>query len=138
MTDSAKFDTMLPYPAPVCGEARTVLFVIRRMAIHGLEDAHASHAMINSYGLGYREPLILVRTLLSEIARHARANIIVAPCCSPRMTAHEYALLSAIRDPANDALGKSGMIRDSGYAYIHGIIETLSDSIVGSGRSITV
>ncbi|RED15708.1 DUF6628 family protein [Parasphingopyxis lamellibrachiae] len=99
MDDSSKLDTILPHTAPVCGDARILLFTIRRMAIHGLHDAFAANAMLAGYGMRYRKPLVLLRALLVDIARTARGNIIVAPCCTPRMTAHEFALLSAICDP---------------------------------------
>lgn len=136
MSESSKLDTMLPHAAPVCGDARTLLFTIRRMAMHGLNDAFAANAMLAAYGLRYRKPLLLIRTLLIDIARNARGNVIVAPCCAPRMTAHEHALLAAIGDPAG-ADGHIAPLLDTGKSSM-AVATTiaLSESLAAMGRPL--
>jgi hypothetical protein len=81
---------------------RLVLFVIRRIAVHGLGDAHAANAMMGQFGLSYHEPLMLLRSFLSELARVSLRIVTVAPCCSPRMTQDEARLLSLLANANAD------------------------------------
>lgn len=138
MADSSKLDTILPHTAPVCGDARILLFAIRRMAIHGLHDAFAANAMLAGFGIRYRKPLLLLRALLVDIARTARANIIVAPCCAPRMTAHEFALLSAIGDPADGARHMRSMLKPHTTATAETTIAALSQTLGEMGRPLAI
>ncbi|WP_299328145.1 DUF6628 family protein [Parasphingopyxis sp.] len=138
MPDSTKFDTMLPHVAPTCGDARTLLFAIRRMAIHGIDDAFAVNAMIAAYGMRYRKPLLLLRTMLIDVARNARANIVVTPCCSPRMTAHEHALLSAIGDPENAATHLSSLIDGRGVPTTRATVAALGESLAALGQPLSI
>ncbi len=87
---------LLPYGAPACAFSRLLLFGIRRMAAGGLHDAHAAHAMFAGFGINFRRPLILLRALMAETSRVSTVKLLVAPCCCPRMTAHEQALIGAI------------------------------------------
>lgn len=87
---------MLPHRAPHCPFTRLLLFGIRRMAAGGLHDAHAAHALFAGFGINFRRPLVLLRALMAETARASTVKLLVAPCCCPRMTAHEDALLGAI------------------------------------------
>ncbi|MBB5686940.1 DUF6628 family protein [Sphingobium boeckii] len=83
--------------APTGGRtARMLVFAIRRMATFGLNDAHAAHAALTHFGLSYRRPLILTRTMMSEIARASKQTVMVAPCCCARITKDEATLLSAL------------------------------------------
>ncbi len=95
---------LLPHAAPAAHWPRVMLFVIRRMAAHGLYDASASLLMIRELGLHFRKPLLLLRALMLDISQVARAPVTVAPCCALRMTAQEADLLTALavadRDPA--------------------------------------
>lgn len=138
MPDSSKLATMLPHVAPVCGDARTLLFAIRRMAVDGLHDAFATNALFAAYGLRYRKPLVLLRALLVDIARTARSNIIVAPCCVPRMTAHEYALLSAISDPADGAFYMEPLLKPHTASSAVTTIAALSETLIEMGRPVTI
>lgn len=94
---ATRFDAALPAPPPLDEAGRIVLFVMRRMAATGLDDAHAQHLLFSRLGLSYRRPLILLRALMLELSRCATQAIQVAPCCCPRMTAGEAMLLDAIR-----------------------------------------
>ena len=138
MPDSSKLDTMLPHVAPTGGDARTLLFAIRRMAIHGIDDAFAVNAMMAAYGMRYRKPLLLLRTMLIDVARNARGNIVVTPCCAPRMTAHEHALLSAIGDPDNAATRLSSLIAGKGVATTGATVAALSEALAALGRPFAI
>ena len=97
MTASTDLNALLPSPLPDCYNERLLLFAARRMAAHGLNDAHAAHAMLGWFGLGFRRPLILLRALMAELSRTSTRRLVVAPCCCSRMTAAEKTLLEAIR-----------------------------------------
>lgn len=138
MADSSKLDSILPHTAPVCGDARTLLFAMRRMAIHGLHDAFAANAILASYGIRYRKPLVLMRAVLVDMARTARGSIIVAPCCAPRMTAHEYALLSAISDPADGARHMRPLLKLHTASMALTTIAALSEALGEMGRPLAI
>ncbi|PTQ07331.1 hypothetical protein CLG96_17405 [Sphingomonas oleivorans] len=79
---------LLPRPVPRDDDRRLLLFAIRRIA---------------AFGLGFRRPLILVRALMAELSRIAAHRILVAPCCCPRMTLAEAALIDAVAMADRDA-----------------------------------
>ena len=87
---------LLPHALPTCHNARLALFAIRRMGAHGLADARAAHAMFTAFGQGFRRPLVLMRTLMTELATYAAGTIAIAPCCCARMTPAEAALLAIL------------------------------------------
>ena len=138
MPDSSKLDTILPHAAPVCGDARVLLFAIRRMAVQGLHDAFATNALLAAYGMLYRKPLVLLRAVLVDIARAARSNVIVAPCCAPRMTAHEYALLSAIGDPVDAGMYMDAVLEPQAASMAVTTIAALSETLGEMGRPIAI
>lgn len=88
---------LLPHPLPTEGNSRLLLFAMRRVAAHGLDDAHAAHALLCTFGMSFRRPLVLLRALMAETSRIAHRRILVAPCCCPRMTDAEATILAAIR-----------------------------------------
>lgn len=138
MPDSTKFDTMLPHVAPASGDGRTLLFAIRRMAMHGMDDAFAVNTMMAAYGMRYRKPLLLLRTMLIDIARNARGNIVVTPCCAPRMTAHEHAILSAIGDPDRAIAHLSPLIDTERASTTQATVSALSESLTALGRPFSI
>lgn len=75
---------------------RLFLFVVRRMASDGVNDAHAANAMLGAFGKSYRRPLILMRAMMLELARVSSRRIMVAPCCCARMTGDEALVITAI------------------------------------------
>jgi len=87
---------LLPHALPTCANARLALFAMRRMGAHGLADARASHAMFTAFGQGFRRPLVLMRTLMAELASTAAGTIAIAPCCCARMTPAESVLLAVL------------------------------------------
>lgn len=82
---------------------RLFLFVMRRMASAGVDDAHAANALLGAFGRSYRRPLVLMRAMMLEFARMSSRKILVAPCCCARMTADEALMMratgEALRDP---------------------------------------
>lgn len=96
MTHSSTVSALLPLALPADSDRRQLLLTFRRMALHGLDDAHATWAMIERFGLGYHTPLVLMRRFLSELASASLRPITMAPCCCPRMTLDEARLLSVV------------------------------------------
>lgn len=104
MSSPQRTAALLPLAIPESRPERLLLYAIRRMAIHGLRDAHAANAMMGEFGLNHREPLLILRGFLSELARVSLQHVTIAPCCCLRMTQDEARLLSVIAkanaDPA--------------------------------------
>ena len=99
--------------APVGGRtARMLIFAIRRMATFGLNDAHAAHATLSHFGMSYRRPLILTRTMMAEIARSSKQTVMVAPCCCARITKDEATLISALACANSDAAHAHFLLSD--------------------------
>lgn len=102
MTDQDDADDVLIRTVPYERTDRTILFAMRRMAVGGLNDAHAAHALFAVFGQAHRRPLVLLRALMAELARSSRNRIMVAPCCCRQMTHGETILLSALAVAADD------------------------------------
>ena len=94
--------TLLPHAAPASPYRRLLLFAIRRMAAGGIADAHAAHAILTGFGLGYRRPLVLMRALMSELSRVSTVKLTVAPCCCARMTCDEAMLVGLIAESQSE------------------------------------
>ncbi|WP_380876908.1 DUF6628 family protein [Sphingomonas sp. DBB INV C78] len=101
---------LLPHAAPATESARLLLFTMRRVAAHGLDDAHAAHAMLCAFGMSFRRPLVLLRALMAEASRVSSRRILVAPCCCPRMTDAEANLIGAVAIARRDAHGAHAML----------------------------
>lgn len=86
----------LPYALPTCPNARLALFAMRRMGAHGLADARAAHALVTAFGAPFRRPLLLLRSLMADLAATSAVPIAIAPCCCARMTPGEQALLTIL------------------------------------------
>ncbi len=82
---------------------RLFLFVMRRMATAGVNDAHAANAMLGAFGKSYRRPLVLMRAMMLEVARASSRKILVAPCCCARMTGDEAMVMQAVGAALDDA-----------------------------------
>lgn len=96
MTIAPTSNALTLHAMPACDNARLFLFAFRRMGAHGLGDACAAHAMLRAFGKGYRRPLMLIRALMSDIARQTTVSIAIAPCCFTRITHAEVAMLTVI------------------------------------------
>jgi hypothetical protein len=132
---------ILPHTAPHDGPTRAVLVAMRRMAIHGLHDASAALLMFEHFGLHFRKPLVLMRALLLEVSQTTRKPIQIAPCCAPRMTPAENALMRAMASAHNDPAKARQHLRDLTQApAIEGLLATtlvLASALHDSGRIMT-
>jgi len=106
---------LLPLPLPENRNERMVLVAMRRMAAHGIRDAHAAMVMLDLFGARFRRPLVLLRAFMLDFARTAQRSIKVAPCCSLRMTEDEGKLIEALRLASHEpALAEDLLARLSG------------------------
>lgn len=96
MTATSALSDLLPHDAPGCDNRRLLLYGFRRIAAHGLNDAHAAHAMLTVFGRSYRRPLVLLRALAAELSRVSARRLTIAPCCCPRLTLCEANFLGAV------------------------------------------
>lgn len=92
----SRYLATLPKPMPDNPNSRLLLFAFRRMGAHGVHDAHAAHAIFQAFGQNFRRPLLLLRTMMADLAHHATGPITIAPCCCMRMTASEAAILTIV------------------------------------------
>ncbi|HZU62437.1 MAG TPA: DUF6628 family protein [Novosphingobium sp.] len=94
----------LPLPMPAHEDARMLMIAARRMAVHGLHDASAALLVLRHLGIHFRQPLVLMRAFMLELSDATRRPIMVAPCCTPRLTRDEGDILAtwsaASHDPA--------------------------------------
>ena len=86
-------ETVLLRPVPACGNARLLIYAMRRMAVGGLNDAFAANALLSLFGGRSRRPTMLLRAMMAEMARSSQRQIIIAPCCCRMMTHAEAELL---------------------------------------------
>ena len=99
-------------PLPTACTDRTVLVMMRRMGAHGLKDAQATMLAMRFFGTGFRQPLVLLRCFMMEVAHASNRNIMLSPCCARRMTRDEgllletLALCSANHERARQDLGE--------------------------------
>lgn len=92
--ESSSLNQLSPLPGGYGN--RLFLYVMRRMATAGVNDAHAANAMLSAFGRSYRRPLVLMRAMMLELARTSSRKILIAPCCCSRMTADEALMMQAI------------------------------------------
>lgn len=67
------------------------------MGAHGLNDAACAQAFLTAFGVDFRRPLILLRTLMQELSRVSVRPIQIAPWCCRRVTGAEATLLTVLR-----------------------------------------
>ncbi|MFM9978581.1 MAG: DUF6628 family protein [Sphingomonadaceae bacterium] len=138
MTQPPTIDSLMPHTAPDARAPRTLLFVIRRLAAHDLDDAHAANAMLAAFGMHYRRPLMFMRVLLTELARVSQQPIVIAPCCCPRMTEGEAAILLAIDIArAHPDVVRSALARIAGSLDVLPVLsvaQALGDALDDIGR----
>ena len=101
MTETATLEALIPHHVPSETVARTILVAIRRLAIGGLDDAHATNILMGDFGMDYRRPLMFLRILLNEVSQISTHQIQIAPCCCARMTDGEALFLSIIDNARN-------------------------------------
>jgi len=109
MSEPIETQTLIARRAAPLGRAESVLlFAIRRMALDGLNDAHAANALLGLFGMSYRRPQVLLRAMMGEIARASTNTIHVSPCCCMRMTDAEARLMGLIARATTDPRGAHG------------------------------
>lgn len=132
----------LPHMLPACANARIALFAIRRMGAHGLADARAAHALFTAFGQGFRRPLILMRSLMADLAGTASGTIAIAPCCCARMTPAESAILTILsRVETTPELARLLMADLIGVRRVDGVLATaaaVAAAFADKGRPIIV
>ncbi len=96
MSECSRLQSLLPVPLPSNSAQRSLLVMLRRMAICGLRDARATQLAMSMFGVDFREALGLARCLLHETALISKRSIHIATCCTPRMTRDEALMLDAI------------------------------------------
>jgi hypothetical protein len=111
--NSTAQDVALPFAAPVEPNRRLLLYCLRRMGTHGLDDAHAANAMISAFGMPYRRPLVMFRVFVQETALMAERKIYIAGCCCLRMTIDEARLIDAIATAESDLRNAALLLRQA-------------------------
>lgn len=133
---------MLPRALPRDRDARLLLFALRRLGAHGLDDAHAANAFVSAFGEGFRRPLVLIRALMQELAAAATAPIAIAPCCCQRMTPSENVLLTILARAEAESEVANLLLADlPGVRRADGILATaatLAAAFADAGRPIIV
>lgn len=104
--------TALPHLQPSDPAARLILFGIRQMGAHGLQDAAASHAFLTAFGVDFRRPLVLLRTLMHDMSVRAARPIQIAPWCCPRMTGAEATMIEALRGVSENPQRSAYLLAD--------------------------
>ncbi|MDX3900499.1 MAG: hypothetical protein QHC40_08340 [Sphingobium sp.] len=119
---------------------RLFLFVMRRMASAGVNDAHAAHAMLGAFGKSYRRPLVLMRAMMLEMARASSRRILVAPCCCARMTGDEAQMMQAVGEALGDAPAAyarmTGLLANDGALGALTCLQAVAQSFVDLGRPL--
>lgn len=131
----------LPHALPACPNARIALFAMRRMGAHGLADARAAHALFTAFGQGFRRPLVLMRSLMADLAGSAAGPIAIAPCCCPRITPAEAALLAVLGRVETTPAAAHILLADLlGIRRVDGVLTSaaaLAAAFADEGRPIT-
>ena len=141
MAETTTLATALPHVLPARPHARIALFAIRRMGAHGLADARAAHTLFTVFGQDFRRPLILMRTLMADLASHASGQIAIAPCCCARMTVAEAALMTILAQ-MEMAPGKAHFLMSDllGVRRVDGVLASaaaVSAAFADEGRPIS-
>jgi len=113
MNYAREISAILPARWPNETNGRLLLFSIRRVGAGGLNDAHVANAFMAHFGLAYRRPLILLRALMAELSRVSERKIMVAPCCCPRMTTAEAAVLASVSHGIDNPHGAHDLLCDT-------------------------
>lgn len=102
MPEPAADDAFTPLPLPGGRAERTILFAMRRMAIHGIRDASAAWLMLDLFSARFIEPLVMLRAFMFKLSRAARHPLRIAACCAPFMTEDEALILTVLRQASRE------------------------------------
>lgn len=132
----------LPLAMPRDPLQRLVLVAMRRMAAHGIHDAHAAMLFLRTFGIHFRKPLILLRAFMVELAQASQRRISMAPCCAMRMTEDEGLLVGILAIAASDRVGT---IRHLRFLTANGRIDhplgtaaAFNDTLADLGRPLVI
>ncbi len=132
----------LPRVQPEDAAARLLLFGIRQLGAHGLNDAATAHAFITAFGKEFRRPLLLLRTLMAEMSAASSGPIQIAPWCCARMTASEGALIEVVASVERDSERARLLLGDLlGIRRVDGMLATahaLANAFADSGMPVEV
>jgi hypothetical protein len=118
---------LLSGPLPDDRGARVLLLAIRRMGAYGLKDAVMAQHFLTLFGTRFRRPLMLTRIMLSELAQAASTPIQIAPCCCPRMTSAERAVVDAASRILDNPLAARLLIADLlDTAHPNGVVASVA------------
>jgi hypothetical protein len=130
----------LPRVQPEDPAARLLLFGIRQLGAHGLNDAATAHAFITAFGKEFRRPLLLLRTLMAEMSAASSGPIQIAPWCCARMTASEGALIEVVASVERDSERARLLLGDLlGIRRVDGMLATahaLGNAFADSGMPV--
>lgn len=116
---------MLPHGWPSHEDRLLLLYGIRRTGAHGLHDAAAAHAYMTAFGREFRRPLLLLRALMAEVSKTSANPIQIAPCCCPRMTSGEAALVDVLGSVEAQPERAELLLRDLlGVRHAGGLVAT--------------
>jgi hypothetical protein len=124
MTALATIGCTLPRLQPEDPGARLLLFGVRQIGAGGLADAATAHAFMTAFGKGFRRPLLLLRTLMTEMSITASGPIQIAPWCCPRMTPAEGTLLDILTDASNPGRARVLLADLLGKRDVGGVLTT--------------
>jgi hypothetical protein len=137
---SSAVSSILPLPMPANLMQRRVLFAMRRMAVHGLCDAFAANMMLNTFGIRFRQPLVLLRGFMAELAQCSTRNIVIAPCCVLRMTTDEATLVgvltAAVSNPACAARHLRIVTKSSDVSAPLSLARTFNKALADAGQPL--
>ena len=98
MNEPAANEGFTPLPLPSGRAERTILFAVRRMALHGIRDASAAWLMLDLFSARFIRPLVMLRAFMFKLSRAARRPLRMASCCAPYMTEDEALILTVLRE----------------------------------------
>lgn len=132
----------LPFPLPGDAMQRMVLVAVRRMAAHGIRDAQAAMLFVNGVGPGFRQPLVLLRAFVVELAGVSRRTIRLAPCCALRMTQDEARIVGVLAAAASSPACAARHLRDlAGGGCVDHPLSTaaaFNDAAANLGRPLVI
>jgi hypothetical protein len=138
---SLSFAEMLPHGRPAEPDRLLLLFGIRRSGAQGLHDAATAHAFMTAFGSSFRRPLLLLRALMAELSSTSANAIQIAPCCCPRITAGEAALVEIVGSVETHPERAELLLRDlMGVRHAGGLVATahlLALAFRDGGRPLT-
>ncbi len=135
-----EFAQPLPRAMPADADTRLFILAVRRMGVHGIDDAQIASHFMSAFGPAFRRPLITIRVMMTEIAAAASTPITIAPCCCSRITGAEAALVDIIARLDHQPLAARALAADLlGNRRVDAVMATLAmvaNAFADAGRPI--